>query len=55
MPTSGPVIIVEDDAEDNKLILLAFKGNQPDTLAGLTNDLKTIVDYWRKCRLPSKN
>jgi CheY-like chemotaxis protein len=140
MPTSGPVIIVEDDAEDNELILLAFKSigvtneiiffrngekaldyllgtsrnpfiilcdinmpgmdgfelreainendylkkkavpfiflstsermsdvdkayrstiqgyfTKPDTLAGLTNDLKTIVDYWRKCRLPSKN
>jgi CheY-like chemotaxis protein len=33
MPTSGPVIIVEDDAEDNELILLAFKS------IGVTNEI----------------
>jgi CheY-like chemotaxis protein len=140
MPTSGPVIIVEDDADDYELIELAFKSlgvtneivffpngekaldyllntprnpfiilcdvnmpgmdgfelreainendylkkkavpfiflstsdrvsdinkaytltvqgyfTKPDSLAGLTNELKAIVDYWRKCKHPSKN
>jgi CheY-like chemotaxis protein len=140
MPTSGPVIIVEDDADDYELILLAFKSLQvtnevvffrngenvldylmhtpknpfiilcdvnmpgmngfelreaiiesdylkkkavpfiflstsdrisdvnkaykltvqgyfkkPDNLLELTNELKTIVDYWRHCKHPTKN
>lgn len=140
MPTSGPVIIVEDDVDDYELILSAFKSielkneivffqdgekalnyllqvsrnpfiilcdinmpgmdgfelikaingseylknktipfiflttsnrisdinkaykltaqgyfTKPDNLPALTNDLKAIIEYWRKCRHPYKN
>lgn len=38
MPTSGPVIIVEDDVEDYELILLAFKS------IGVTNEIVFFPD-----------
>ena len=45
------------ESDINKAYRLTVQGyfTKPDNLSELTNDLKAIVEYWRKCRHPAKD